>query len=142
MVVSTCSATSASTSTERLRCSPAVTTRGRPGEANLAVPAIPRITVTVSSTSATTPNARVAYQNGLAPVLAALSAIGVIVTGVIVAVPRREPTVPGDRPSFRNRQRTPVAARTWSPAAGAGGSDAWAGAYAPAESGRRANRSE
>ena len=51
-----------------------MTTRGQRGVATLAVPAMPSTTVTVSSTSATTPVARVAYHSGLGPAVPSASA--------------------------------------------------------------------
>src|SRR5215469_14886478 len=66
-VVTTCTATNATASSEMLRCSWAVNSRGHVGVANRAVPATPSTTVAVSSTSAITPVARVAYHSGLGP---------------------------------------------------------------------------
>src|SRR5580692_2982918 len=66
-VVSTCTTTNATTSSERFRCRPAVMTRGQRGEDSRETPAMPSATVAVSSSSAITPVARVAYQSGLGP---------------------------------------------------------------------------
>jgi hypothetical protein len=66
-VVSTCAATNATASSERLRCSLAVITLGQRGVASRAVPATPSTTAAVSRTSDITPVARVAYHSGLGP---------------------------------------------------------------------------
>ena len=72
-VVSTCTSTNATTSSEMFLCSPAVMTRGQCLDSSRDTPAMPRATVTVSSTRATTPVARVAYHSGLGPEVAAAS---------------------------------------------------------------------
>src|SRR5215469_324549 len=66
-VVSTWITTNTMTSSEMLRCRPAVITRGQRGDDSLDTPATPRATVAVSRSSAITPVARVVYQSGLGP---------------------------------------------------------------------------
>ena len=94
-VVSTCSPTNVSVSRDRLRCSETVTNLGHAGLANRTEVRMPKITVTVSSTRAVSPVARVANHSGLVAVATAAVVIVAAQEPPLTAWP---PPVPGETP--------------------------------------------
>ena len=69
IAVTTCTATKATASSDMLRCRLVVANLGRPGSRPRRLTRMPSSTTTVSSTSATTPVALLAYQSAVLPVI-------------------------------------------------------------------------
>ena len=70
--VSTCTAMNATASSEMFRCRLVTAKRGRPGRRPWRLTRMPRTRTAVSSSSATTPVARLAYQNAVVPLISLL----------------------------------------------------------------------